>query len=336
MKETGKLQNKKNPKRLLFYTKLLLGIVLLIGLIIWDNNGARLVKILRSINLEYILGLLVVGFALIWISCVKWNLFLKEQGYIISISRLHGLYLIGRFFSNFIPSMVGGDLTRSYLLGKQINSQYKSFASIFLERFTGLVALIILAVTFSILNPKILSEPKIGIAILTISIVFALSIFLLLNKVLLDYIASKLSFSPLFKKVLEKVKNLQNDILYFKGKYRLLFMAMVLSFCFHITTSLNVYLCCLAINFYPSFLDIAVITPIILLLNIIPVSPNNIGWWEWTFSYMLIEAGAGSAEGLAVALVLRGMTFLFSLVGGMIFLFDKTVIEEKKKNLKQV
>ena len=88
-------------------------------------------------------------------------------------------------------------------------------------------------------------------------------------------------------------------------------------------TSVNVYLCCLAINFAPSFLDIAVITPVILLLNTLPVSPNNIGWWEWTFTILLAEAGAGPTEGLAVGLILRAISLLFSLTGGAFFLIGK-------------
>ena len=322
----------KEHKQFIFYAKLIMGLVLLIGLLLWNNNGAKLLSILSSINLRYIIGLLVVGLVLNWISCLKWQLFLNEQGYSISIARLLGLYFIGKFFSNFIPSMVGGDLTRSYLLGKQINSQYKSFASIFLERLTGLMALISIAIIFSLINTRILSEPKIGIAILSISFGAGILLVLLLNRSIINTLSTKFKLYPLMMKTLEKVRKVQNDILYFKGKHRLLVCAMILSLSFHFITSLNVYLCCLAINIYPSFLDIAVLTPIILLLNIIPVSPNNIGWWEWTFSYLLTEAGAGSAEGLAVALILRGMTLVFSLIGGLVFLLDKGAKKEKNQD----
>jgi glucose uptake protein GlcU len=52
----------------------------------------------------------------------------------------------------------------------------------------------------------------------------------------------------------------------------------------------------------------------------IPVSPNNIGWWEWCFSVLLLDAGATAAEGLAVALTLRAATMSVSLLGGLLFL----------------
>jgi len=304
--------------------KWLLGVALLTGLLLWDDNAQRLWQIMRSMGLRDISALLVVGLVLNWISCLKWRLFLKERGFNVSLARLLGLYFVGKFFNNFMPSMVGGDLTRTYLLGRQINSQSQSFASVFLERFTGLIALILLAVAFSLANPGLLSEPKIGIAIVSAALAFALFIALTLNRRFVEWAEARLGFIPSGPVVFKKIKKIQNDILYFKGKHKLLALAMMYSFGFHFMTSVNVFLCCVAIHVHPSFLDIAVITPIILLLNIIPVSPNNIGWWEWTFSYLLVEAGTGPAEGLAVGLILRGMTLLFSLVGGALFLFEKS------------
>lgn len=313
----------KNRKKTLFIAKLLLGVVLLLVLLIGDQNAANIVQILSSINFEFLFLLFGIGVALNWISCLKWSLFLRERGTDLPLLRLLNLYFIGKFFSNFMPSMVGGDLTRSYLLGQQIHSQSKSFASVFLERFTGLLALLILSIVFSLMNPMLMLEPKIFIAIgfVLIMLVFILGVFL--NRRLLGVLVEKSQVAPSIHKFLKKIASFQDDILFFRNRYALVAKAMAYSFTFHIFASVNVYVCCLSINLYPSFKDIAVITPIILLLNIVPVSPNNLGWWEWTFSFLLVEAGAGKAEGLTVALILRVMTLLFSLVGGAVFLFEK-------------
>jgi uncharacterized protein (TIRG00374 family) len=309
--------------------KLILGVALLIGLLVWNDNAQRLTALARTIGAKDLLGLFLVGLALNWVSCLKWRLFLKERGVDVSLGRLLNLYLVGKFFSNFMPTMVGGDLARTYLLGRQIHSQSQSLASVFLERFTGLIALIFLAISFSAVNPRLLSEPKIGIAVVFFSIAFLLLTVLLLNQGFLGWVAVKFGGRRIIAVALEKIRKVQQDILYFKGKYKLLSIAMLYSFAFHIMTSINVYLCCVAIDVFPSFMDIAVITPVILLLNILPVSPNNIGWWEWTFSFFLVEVGTGPAEGLAVALILRAMTLLFSLVGGALFLFEKAGKKEK-------
>jgi uncharacterized protein (TIRG00374 family) len=315
--------NKKRLHQALSIGKLLLGVTLLAMLLLWDDNAQRLWALIRSIRLKWIFALLVLGMGLNWISCLKWRIFLTERGFTVSMPRLLGLYLVGKFFSNFMPSMIGGDLTRTYLLGRQINSQSQSFASVFMERFTGLVALILLAIFFSLLNPDLLGEPKIGIAIVVISVTFIVGIVVLLNQGFVDWAGKKFGFIPFATVFFGSIRKVQQDILYFQHKYKVLSIGMAYSFGFHFMASINVYLCCVAINIYPSFMDIAVITPVILLLNIVPVSPNNIGWWEWTFSFLLVEAGTGTAEGLAVGLILRAMTMAFSLIGGALFLFEK-------------
>jgi uncharacterized membrane protein YbhN (UPF0104 family) len=109
-------------------------------------------------------------------------------------------------------------------------------------------------------------------------------------------------------------------VTYFRDQHRLLLLSLLYSFAFHLLAGLNVYVACLSIGLAPPLLDILVITPVILLLVMIPVSPNNLGWWEWCFSVLLMDAGATAAEGLAVALTLRAVTMLVSLVGGLLFL----------------
>jgi uncharacterized membrane protein YbhN (UPF0104 family) len=104
----------------------------------------------------------------------------------------------------------------------------------------------------------------------------------------------------------------------FRHRRALLLKSLLFSFAFHFMAAVNVYVACLSIGLAPSFLDILVITPVILLLNLIPVSPNNLGWWEWCFSILLMDAGASAAEGLAVGLTIRAMTLCMSLVGGLL------------------
>ncbi|NLF24139.1 MAG: flippase-like domain-containing protein [Deltaproteobacteria bacterium] len=314
---------KTTVNKIIVTAKLALGVVLLLSLLLWGDNFKELWKLLKSIKAQDVLMLCIVSLLLNWISCLKWSLFLKERGFHVSQLRLLGLYLVGKFFSNFVPTTVGGDLTRTFLLGRQINSQSQSFASVFLERITGLAALIVMAVFFLLLNPRLMQDPKISISILCFAVGFVLSIALMLNQRMVDWMAARSGKVPFLVVVLEKIKKVQRDILYFKGKYQLLTKALVYSFIFHMVSCLNVYVACLAVGVFPSFLDIAVVTPVILLLNILPVSPNNIGWWEWTFSFLLVEAGAGRTEGLAVGLILRAITLLFSVAGGVIFLFEK-------------
>jgi hypothetical protein len=329
-RQTDTMGEKRNTAW--FVIRIILGISLLATLFVWQKNPREVLSVFRNLRLEYIGAVLFSGFVLNWISCLKWNLFLQERGINLSIFRLLGLYLIGRFFSNFMPSMIGGDLTRTYLLGRQIRSQSKSAASVFLERFTGLLALVCLALTFAALNFDLMRKPLIGFSVASIGAGSFLLVILLLNPGIMDWIYLKLAFLPKLDLMTQKFKAFHNDILFFRRKPRILAKAMFYSFTFHGLTCVALYICCLSAEFRPPFLDIAVITPIVLLLTSIPVSPNNIGWWEWSFSVLLVEAGAGRAEGLAIALIIRGMNLVYSCVGAVLFLFEKAGPQDQTKS----
>ena len=60
--------------------------------------------------------LILISFVLVALSSFKWQLFLKANGQILSWLKLFKLYLVGYFANSFLPSFVGGDLWRSYLV----------------------------------------------------------------------------------------------------------------------------------------------------------------------------------------------------------------------------
>ena len=81
------------------------------------------------------------------------------------------------------------------------------------------------------------------------------------------------------------------------------------------------YLACTSIGLHISFLQLMLIIPLIFLVSSIPVSLSNIGWWEWCVGVFFIQAGATLAEGVSVGIVVRAVTLLVSLLGGVYLIF---------------
>jgi uncharacterized protein (TIRG00374 family) len=302
-----------------------LGISLLALLLLWDDNYQQLLDVFSSFKVTYLLALFLIAIGLNLISSVKWSLFLNdhEAGAAISQWQLFRLYLIGKFFSNFLPSMVGGDLARAYLLGRTIKSHAISAASVIMERITGMIALVFLATLFALLNYEMLSNWIISATIFFGVSVCCVAITLYYWPPFKPFVLGIVRKLPLIKKIASKLESFINAMEYFRARYALLNLSLLYSIGFHVLASVNVYVCCLAIGFEPQFLDILVVTPVILTLTMIPVSPNNIGWWEWCFSILLIDAGATAAEGFAVAIILRVVTLVISFCGGLLFLYER-------------
>lgn len=301
--------------------RVILGVGLIAALLLWQDNGRKLLGILAQFQLKYLVVLLLLQVLLNGISSMKWHLFLRDRGVEVTQALLFKLYLIGRFFNNFLPSMMGGDVTRSYLLGRRISSQAASAASVTMERATGLIALTLLAVVFAALNPQAFRNP---IVIVTIcgAVLFCGGAALLFASARVGaWMERKLAERG--SKLSAKLLRLVEEIGRYRGKHRVLWRALAYSCVFQFMAGLNVYFGSLSIGFHPSLLDVLVVTPAILILAMIPVSPNNVGWWEWCFSVLLIDAGATAAEGLAVALTLRAVSWITALVGGVLFLAQR-------------
>jgi glucose uptake protein GlcU len=83
----------------------------------------------------------------------------------------------------------------------------------------------------------------------------------------------------------------------------------------------------LVLNIPFSFLSAIVLTPIILMVSSVPLTVNGLGVWEWAFSFYMAQAGAPLDQGLAVALALRAKSLLVSLIGGILFLAERSPVK---------
>lgn len=103
--------------------------------------------------------------------------------------------------------------------------------------------MIILALVFTLFNLKILSEPIISISIIIIVTGCIVFFILLFNPSIVNRIELKTGSVKIIRKIISGVKNVFNDILFFRDKYRMLTLAMAYSFLFYLLTFFNVLLC---------------------------------------------------------------------------------------------
>jgi uncharacterized protein (TIRG00374 family) len=308
--------------RLIFGAKSALGIGLLAWLLLWDDNWRKLLLLFGDLQPLYLLPFLGIAFVLIGTSCLKWKLFLRERWTAIPFRRLVALYLIGIFFNNFLPSNFGGDFARAYYLGRQIQSQVQSFASVLLERLTGLVALVTLALGAYALIPALREGPLVTVSIAVLAGGCTAFIIALWYPSLVNLVLRPLLEVAFLQRMVAKLHELHDHLSYFRDKQILIANAMAYSFLFHTCTVINIYLAALLLGLDLSLLNLFGVTPIILVIAALPLTPNSLGIWEWAFGFYLIPAGAALEQGLAVALLLRAQTLLVSLVGGGLFLAE--------------
>ena len=84
-------------------------------------------------------GLAGIGF--------RWWVFLRAQKIEIPLSLAVRLTFLGQFFTNFMPSAVGGDLVRAWYVSRHSDKKLQAALGVAVDRIVGLISTFILALT---------------------------------------------------------------------------------------------------------------------------------------------------------------------------------------------
>ena len=137
----------------------ILGSVLLLGVLAWHLDWGELGAAFR--HLDWRLWALAAG-VLVLAQCVsswRWLLLARVLHFGGSLQRFVAYYFIGILFNLVLPTSVGGDVVRAWYLSSQEGSapatgrRLEAFLTVFAERFSGVVVLLVLACVSTLFCP---------------------------------------------------------------------------------------------------------------------------------------------------------------------------------------
>jgi len=228
---------------------------------------------------------------------------------------------MGIFISNFLPTEVGGDVFRAFEVGKISKKKAESFASVYMERLTGLFALITYAFLGSWYSWDTVGDLKITFIILGCSA----SIILLSSFIMTDFgrrIISDGTNCLKFKRINEIIINLYDAILLYKKKKNSLLVALVVSFPFQLLLIWLVFAIGQTMGLALSFMQSMVLLPFVTIVSLLPVSINAIGIREGAFVYLLSIFSIPIEESFLLALLYRLGVTIPGIIGGVVFLVN--------------
>ncbi len=145
----------------------------------------------RSVDLQAVGGLLLslpfwaglgavaslLGIALV--SALRWSLVMKAIGSPLPLGRATSLMLIGSFFTQVLPTSIGGDAVRIWQLTRQGFAFDRAFIGVMLERMTGLIALVIMVAAGVFWLGDLLDQPALRLLLLAALPVLAAGLLVL-------------------------------------------------------------------------------------------------------------------------------------------------------------
>lgn len=300
-------------------TIIVVGITLaLLALVLRRVGLADLLDTLRGADLRYLALSVLVTPLLAGVSVAKWQALLRAEGHDVAFFYLVKLYLAGYFFNYFLPSNVGGDVVRIVEVGSHIGDHARGAASVFMERFTGLLVLALLAVVSFLTNLTLFDDRA-----LTLALALALAgvggiVWLVLDPRLLSTVERVARFK-LAQAALGKFRRFYDALHAYRGRRRALVTAFLLSLVFYVLAILNVWLCSLTFHQPVSLLDVAILVPIIMVVAMLPLTFNGYGLQEWAYVLLYPRIGLPATVGLSAIVLVRAKNLAAGLVGGLLY-----------------
>jgi hypothetical protein len=204
-----------------------------------------------------------------------------EKGKLSDYTKLN---FIGIFFNIFMPGTTGGDVARIAYLNKWGVNLHTATSRIFMDRFTGLMAILLLS---SLGVAAITVNSNINLAELFVDLKFKIELWQVFTLIFIFALIATFGFMlPVLRKFLLKTLK---DIVYIFSVKKILAKSTIIAIFFQFLSPVMFFLVLLALDSEAniSFFYILMIIPIMNLILMLPISIQGIGVREFLYVQLI-------------------------------------------------
>ena len=250
------------------------------------------------------------------IAAVRWYLLLRSAEVGTTPRAALRAYLVGTFTSNFLPSQVGGDVTRAWIAGRP-GTRVRSATTVVIDRATALVCLLIVAWLAFASDPGpvpgTLVAALAAAAAAVVAVAFLIALAVRGRARLARWVPVRLQAWSLDARAAARAC----------FRSGVLWRTALLGLSFGALTTLTVWFLAQSISLDASFSLIAVTLPPVLIVSTLPISIAGFGVREGSYALLLGHAGVSTSDATLLS-VLSGVAFaLASLPGGLALLWRR-------------
>lgn len=300
-----------------------LKIVISVGLYVYILSKVdigRLWETTKAAQPGYLLSAILIYLVVQALSAYRWYGLLTPVGMRVSYLKVLALYFLGMYCSLFLPASIGGDIVKVYYLNKQSRNLSGATATVFLDRDTGLAALLVIAVAAAGVArtrfDSVLLAPVLGL-FLAGFIAINLALFWRPTYNLVHRLMNLFKL----KRSDEKIERMFVSFAAFRKHPTALSKALLLSMLIQFGGVLVNALAGISIGIktHNGLADYMVFIPAISLISMIPISVNGMGWREGAYIILFMSAGATRDQSTLLSLLWLAILVLTSLPGGLVY-----------------
>jgi uncharacterized protein (TIRG00374 family) len=234
---------------------------------------------------------------------------------------MFSLTLLGYFFTNFMPTSIGGDIVTGYSISQKNKKRALAYTTVFFDRVVGMFSVaLIAAVTLFIMREEI-QHKFIFLVVGLLLAGSALFAWAILQQRMFKKITRAVGIMRLlrFLKLDSAIKKVYEVLAVYKSRKKVIINSLILSLIAQFVGFLSIFMLARSLSVYVSLGKVFLVMPVIFILCMLPVTMNGLGVREWGFKFFL-TGDIGESAALSLSLLYLATFLLASLIGGIVYL----------------
>jgi len=305
--------------------RLLFGLLTFL-LLLYLYDPREVIVDLAKADMRFAAGGLGLSILALLARTLKWKLILHRVGIPVSYKRLLEVYTISYWFNTFLPGSIGGDLYKIYDVSRASSKNIRPAATVFIERLTGVLSLLAVAITALV---KYRHELYVPAWMIWLSIGFS-------ALATLGLLLALLYFGPIWKFIVrpfpflsrilrdDKADSLivvSNEL---RTNHRLFIEAFWLGVVVQLLVLSAYYVMALAISRDISAVYFFTLYPLIEIASMVPISINGIGIKEGLMVLSLKHSNITPTLSMSMGILFRLVAIILALIGGVLLMIRKS------------
>jgi glycosyltransferase 2 family protein len=298
-------------RSLLLLSKAATSILLLYFSLRWVNVGVLAERFSRFEPGWAALGFLLL-MSQIALLAARWREIAKVCGTMLAFNSAFQITFMAAFFNQVLPSTVGGDAVRIWLLARKGAGWASATYSVLADRVVGLVVLAFIVIaclpfTFTLVHDSIARLLVIGFGTVAGAVLVVLT---------------GVQFRQFFNRWM-LTRHLSSALYSIAAVCRSRRSATIVLSCsvaVHLLTVTAAWCCVKAVTAPISFAQVLFIIPPVVLISSMPISIAGWGVRESSMIIAFAYAGLSQSDGLSVSILLGALSFVVGVVGGIFWI----------------
>jgi glycosyltransferase 2 family protein len=308
-----------------------------LGLVIMKSDARGLAEALRNTRVIYLPIAVAASFAVTWLMAFRWGMILAAKGHRLKTLRLFAYYLIGLFFTSFVPGGgISGDVARLIYVDREVRDKALVLSTLVYERLVGVFTLLLIGLAATLMtrsygqtDPMIyISEAVLAIAFFAVAILMSSYVSSRLARVI-RAIGLRMKIVRLAEaaaRTIEAMTELRRD-------GALLLRTALMSILIRIVWSLGCFVVAWAMGLPIGVLTVCAFISLVDLVRLMPISVGGLGVREWSVVVLFASVGIIREQALTFSILAFAPIYLNAIVGGVVYVARARLRREERQSV---